>query len=108
MASEHDHAGGAGAAETSRIDPQTTAIARRLWGDLVCLCGRCQRLTLSACHCPDAAAERQKVLELLRGRDLATHEGTEAAYRGVVKEYVARFGGRHVLASDQGAGAPED
>ena len=107
-AAKHDHAGGAGSADTSQLDPATAAIARRLWGDLVCLCGRCQRLTLSACHCPDAAAERKKVLELLRGRDLATHESAEVAYQGVVKEYSARFEGRHVLASEQRAGAPED
>jgi hypothetical protein len=99
---------GGGSTETSQLDPHTAEVARRLWGDLVCLCGRCQRLTLSACHCPDAAAERKKVLELLRGRDLASPAGAESAYQAVVKEYVARFGGRHVLASEQSSGAPED
>ena len=107
-AGEHDHGAGAGSADTSQLDPATAEIARRLWGDLVCLCGRCQRLTLSACHCPDAAAERKKVLELLRGRDLSTHESAEATYQGVVKEYAARFSGRHVLASEQRSGPPED
>jgi hypothetical protein len=108
-ASEHDHGGSSASAEASQLDPKTAEIARRLWGDLVCLCGRCERLTLSACHCPDAAAERKKVLELLRGRDLASSDGAEAAYQVVVKEYVARFGGRHVLASEQRrSSAPED
>jgi hypothetical protein len=74
-------------------------VARRLWGDLVCLCGRCQRLTLAACHCPDAAAERLKVVELLHGRDLAAPAQAEVAYQAVVQDYVTRFG-RKVLTSE--------
>lgn len=110
VASERDHGYAANLAstETSQLDPHTAEVAQRLWRDLVCLCGRCQRLTLSACHCPDAAAERKKVLDLLRGRDIVSRAGAEAAYQTVVKEYVARFGGRHVLASEQPGGPPAD
>lgn len=98
-AEDHEHA--AGAAEESHTD--APPVARRLWHDLVCLCGRCARLTLAACACPDAAAERQKVLELLRGRDLSTPASSEAAYQAVVSAYVGRFGGRHVLAAERGS-----
>jgi len=82
---DHEHAGSAASAEISQLDPQTAEVARRLWGEFVCLCGRCERLTLFACHCPDAAAARKKVLELLRGQDLASPGGTEAAYEAVRK-----------------------
>lgn len=75
------------------------AVAGRLWNDLVCLCGRCQRLTLSACRCHDAKVERDQILQLLRGYDLSTDSGTESAYGSVVRTYVARFG-RRVLASE--------
>lgn len=75
------------------------AVAGRLWKELVCLCGRCERLTLSACRCHDAKVERHNVLELLRGQDLSTPTGTEEAYQSVVRTYVGRFGQR-VLASE--------
>ena len=101
---DHEHPSKAATAEASQLDPKTTPVASRLWNDLVCLCGRCERLTLAACRCPDAAAERKKVLELLGERDLATPAGAEAAYQVVVQTYVARFGGRHVLASEKTAG----
>lgn len=78
-------------------------IAKRLWSELVCLCGRCQRLTYSACHCPEATAERKKILEMLHGRDLTTTAGEEAAHAAVLQAYVARFG-RTVLASETPSG----
>ena len=93
--------------EAAQLDPQVAEVARRLWSDLVCLCDRCQRLTLSACHCPDAATERKNVLALLRGRDLAVPGGAEKAYQGVIDDYVHRKG-RQVLASERTSGARAD
>ena len=102
---QHDHpAPPPGAAQ---LDPEVPEVARRLWGDLVCLCDRCERLTLSACHCPDAAAERKNVLALLRGHDLAAPGGTEEAYQAVLGDYVRRKG-RQVLASERKPSAPAD
>lgn len=107
-ASEHEHVHSTPPTEADALDPQIAPVATRLWNDLVCLCGRCQRLTLAACRCPDAAAERQTVVKLLRGRDLASPEAAQASYQAVVQTYVTRYGGRHVLASEAASGAPED
>ena len=106
-ASEEQHDHPAPLSEAAQLDPQVADVARRLWGDLVCLCDRCDRLTLSACHCPDAAAERKTVLALLRGRDLAAPGGAEAAYQAVVSDYVQRKG-RKVLASVRTYSPPAD
>jgi len=100
---QHDHT--APPPEAAQLDSQTAGVARRLWSDLVCLCDRCEHLTLSACHCPDAARERKHILELLHGRDLATAGGAEAAYQAVVSDYVTREG-REVLASEHNGGVP--
>jgi cytochrome c-type biogenesis protein CcmF len=97
----HDHdQGQAVSTETAELPAQTASVARRLWNDLVCLCGECQRLTLAACPCPEARKERDKVLELLSGRDLSTPSASEAAYQAIVTAYIQRFGGRHVLAAE--------
>ena len=103
---DHEHQSRAATAEASELDPRVAPVATRLWNDLVCLCGRCERLTLAACRCPDAAAERKKVTDLLKGKDLASPAGAEAAYQAIVQTYVARFGGRHVLASENAAKIP--
>ena len=101
---DHEHSSKAALVEASQLDSKMAPVASRLWNDLVCLCGRCERLTLAACRCPDAAEERKKVTDLLRDRDLGTPADAEAAYQTVVRHYVARFGGRHVLASEKAAG----
>jgi len=100
FAQEADHHGTSASAELSQLDPQTAAVARRLWGDLVCLCDRCRRLALSACHCPDAARERKEMVELLRGRDLSSPAAADSAYQAVVAAVVARKG-KQVLASER-------
>jgi hypothetical protein len=82
-------------------------VARRLWGDLVCLCDRCERLALSACHCPDAARERKEMVELLRGRDLSSPAAADSAYQTVVAAFVARKG-KQVLASERSSPAHAD
>jgi hypothetical protein len=101
-AAEHeiDHHGATASADLERLDPQTREVARRLWGDLVCLCGRCERQTLSTCHCPDAARERKQILDSLRGHDLSSRAGGEAAYQAVLSDFV-RQKGRGVLASNR-------
>ena len=105
--SEREHHGRAATLDLAQLDPQTAAVARRLWDDLVCLCERCNRLTLSSCHCPDAAKERDQVVALLRGRDLSAQGGGEAAYRAVLDDFVQRKG-RDVLASTRKKGLPFD
>jgi hypothetical protein len=107
VASEQDgdHHGASASAELSQLDLQTAAVARRLWGDLVCVCPRCERLTLSACHCPDAARERNETLELLRGRDLSSPSAADTAYQTVVAAFVARKG-KEVLASERPRSGP--
>jgi hypothetical protein len=102
---QDDH--GAPPPEAAQLDPQTAGVARRLWGDLVCLCDRCERLTLAACHCPDAARERKHILELLRARDLSPPGSDEVAYQAVVSDYVTRKG-REALASARSSRAPSD
>lgn len=104
---EDEHHGRAATLDLAQLDPQTAAAARRLWDDLVCLCGRCDRLTLSRCHCPDAAKERDQIVALLRGRDLSAQGGGEAAYRAVLDDFVRRKG-RDVLASTRKTGPPSD
>jgi cytochrome c-type biogenesis protein CcmF len=72
-------------------------IAKKLWSDLVCLCGGCQRESLAECRCAVAAQERERILGMLAGKDLSTPAAEQAAYADVVAAYVARFGGNHVL-----------
>ena len=74
-------------------------LARRIWGELVCLCGRCKRLKLSECHCRDAKAERDRVVAQLAARDVASPNAARAAHDAVIGSYVARYGKR-VLASE--------
>jgi cytochrome c-type biogenesis protein CcmF len=79
-------------------DANAPPVARRLWKDLVCLCGGCQRETLAECRCGPAAKEREKILGMLAGMDLSTPAKQQAAYEQVVAAYVAQAGGYHVLA----------
>jgi cytochrome c-type biogenesis protein CcmF len=72
-------------------------VAKRLWADLVCLCGGCKRETFQACKCAYAKKERDKVLEMLAGKDLSSPEKEQAAYDEVIAAYRDRFGGDHVL-----------
>ena len=104
---QHDHPAGSTVPEAVELDPRTAAVAGRLWKELVCLCDRCERLTLAACPCPDAAAERKNVVELLRGKDLSSPAASEAAYQAAVQSYVARSG-RQVLASARSKGISAD
>ncbi len=72
-------------------------VAGKLMKELVCLCGGCKREDIYSCKCGYAAQERKKVNDLLRGKDLATEDGQQAAYDEVVKSFVAYYGGEHVL-----------
>ena len=97
-AGDHDHP-----ARTPPTMPDGTTpppVVERLWNDLVCLCGRCERLTLAACACEQAAAERRNIVELVAGHELATPRDERAAYDRVIDSYVKRFGQR-VLATDR-------
>jgi cytochrome c-type biogenesis protein CcmF len=83
-----------GAQETRENVP---AVVKKLWNDLVCLCGGCNRESLHECRCAIAAEEREWVLAQLAGRDLSTPEAQKKAYADVVAASMARHGGQHVL-----------
>jgi cytochrome c-type biogenesis protein CcmF len=72
-------------------------VAKRLYRDLVCMCGGCQRLPLSECRCGYAKQERAKVLALLAGKDLSTPEKEEASYVVVRDAFMKEYGGQRVL-----------
>jgi cytochrome c-type biogenesis protein CcmH/NrfF len=82
-----------GMQEVERASP----VAKRLFRDLVCLCGGCKRETLAACTCGYAKAEREKVLAMLAGKDTSTPAAEEAAYVAVRDAIVKEYGGQHVL-----------
>jgi cytochrome c-type biogenesis protein CcmF len=72
-------------------------VAKRLWHDLVCQCGGCNRETLAACKCAFAKQERDKILGLLEGRDLGSPEAEAAAYAEIVELFKQKYGGNQVL-----------
>jgi cytochrome c-type biogenesis protein CcmF len=72
-------------------------VARRLFRDLVCLCGTCPREAIGTCPCGYAAKERDTVLGLIAGRDVSTKDKEDAVYRDVVNTFIAKYGGQHVL-----------
>ncbi len=72
-------------------------VAKRLFADLVCLCGGCKRETLLACTCGFAKQEREKVLGMLAGMDLTTEAAQEKAYIAVRDAIIKENGGQHVL-----------
>jgi cytochrome c-type biogenesis protein CcmF len=90
--------GGEGFAHLERPDE---GLATKLMKELVCLCGGCKREDIYSCKCSYAAGERQKVNDMLRGKDLSTAAGQKAAYDEVVKAFVASYGGEHVLNTPQ-------
>jgi cytochrome c-type biogenesis protein CcmF len=83
-----------GSAEGIATAPE---VAQRLFKDLVCMCGGCQRLPLWTCRCAFAKEERAKVMGLLAGRDLSTPEGEEQAYLTVRDAFMKEYGGQRVL-----------
>ena len=81
---DHSHA--------ADVEADTPQVARKLFEDLVCLCGDCKRLTLAACGCGWADRERKQILAGLAKQDLSTGAKEGVAYRLVMAEYRARFG----------------
>jgi cytochrome c-type biogenesis protein CcmH/NrfF len=71
---------------------EASPVARRLFKDLVCMCGGCQRETLEGCKCGFARQERAKVLKMLAGMDLSTPEAQEKAYQAVITAFIAEHG----------------
>jgi len=72
-------------------------IAQRLFADLVCMCGTCQRLTLAKCGCGYAAEEREKIVAMLAERDISTPAAQEKAYVEIRDAFIKQYGGQHVL-----------
>ncbi|MEZ4358622.1 MAG: cytochrome c-type biogenesis CcmF C-terminal domain-containing protein [Kofleriaceae bacterium] len=94
-----EHATGMGVDGTGyahRERPESE-VATKLMKELVCLCGGCKREDIYSCKCGYAAGERQKVNEMLRGKDLSTEAGRQQAYDEVIRAFVANYGGEHVL-----------
>ncbi|NJM91024.1 MAG: cytochrome c biogenesis protein CcsA [Myxococcales bacterium] len=81
----------------AHLDRPQTPVAEKLMRELVCLCGGCKREDIYSCKCGYAAQERQKVNQMLLGKDLSTEAGQKQAYDEVVKAFVANYGGEHVL-----------
>jgi cytochrome c-type biogenesis protein CcmF len=72
-------------------------IAQRIFDNIVCMCGDCTRQSIGECKCTQAAAERQKILGMIQGKDVSTKEAADAVYNEVIQTYIARYGGEHVL-----------
>lgn len=68
-----------------------SAIAHRLFEDLVCLCGGCSRESLGQCRCSFAAKERGEVLATLIDHDLLAEEGRDRGYRAARLAMIAKY-----------------
>lgn len=80
---------------TAALFRPTSPTAQHLMHDLLCQCPGCQpkRITIEDCACGYAARQREEVLAVLAGYDLATEDGRVAAERAVRADQVARYGG---------------
>ncbi len=86
--------------ENAEVESPKLRVAHRLWAELACLCGRCARLPLEQCKCSVAKEERQRILDLLAGRDLSTQKMQEAAYQDVKQLYLSRHAHQREGADD--------
>jgi len=89
----HDDGGG-----YAHLYRPTTAIESDLMKELVCMCGGCQRESLYACKCAQAADDRRRVLELLsdfKSQGMSDDQASKA----VIKAFVREYGGEDVLAT---------
>jgi len=93
--------------ENAEVESPKLRVAHRLWAELACLCGRCARLPLEQCKCSVAKEERQRILDLLAGRDLSTPKMQEAAYQDIKQLYLSRHADQH-QGPDDAALAPSN
>jgi hypothetical protein len=91
--SRHSHTGKA----NSALEP-APPVARRLWGDLFCMCGECEHVTLADCGCDNAAQVRKRIVEQVERMGLGSPERDEAAYSSVLEGYVATHGAQAEVA----------
>ena len=68
-------------------------VARRLWHDLLCLCGECEHKTLEACECNYAADRRQEILNAVRRLGFGTPAQDQTTYAAVSRDYLTRHSG---------------
>lgn len=87
-----------GSAAAPGTQSQVPEVARRLWHDLLCLCGECEHETLEACTCEYAAERRREILDRVRTLGFGTPRQDEATYASVSREYLARHGSDPELA----------
>jgi hypothetical protein len=71
----------------SALEP-APPVARRLWGDLYCLCGECEHVTLADCGCDNAAQERKRIVEQVEKMGLGSPDRDNAAYASVLDKYI--------------------
>ena len=94
MTEGHSHTG----AHDMDLDAAPPA-AKRLWSELFCMCGECERTTLADCTCDFAAKERKLIAERLAKSGLGNAEREEAIYAALREEYVKRHGSEAEVAS---------
>ena len=85
--SRHSHTGKV----NSALEP-APPVARRLWADLLCMCGECKEVTLADCGCENAAQERKRIVEQVEKMGVGSPEREEAAYAAVLDKYVEAHG----------------
>ncbi|HET7502941.1 MAG TPA: cytochrome c-type biogenesis CcmF C-terminal domain-containing protein [Kofleriaceae bacterium] len=84
----------------------TNGTQERIMKELLCVCG-CPRESVFDCKCSTAAKLRREVMDYLgqvndKGKpvfDLSTEAGRDAAYEGVLQNFVKAYGGEQVLAT---------
>lgn len=94
--------------ENAGVESPRLRLAHRLWAELACLCGRCPRVPLEQCKCSVAKEERQRILDLLAGRDLSTPKMQEAAYQDVKQLYLSRYAHQREGADDATLAPPSN
>lgn len=79
-----------GPSASADAHPPVPDVARRLWHDLLCLCGECSGKTLEACECSYAADRREEILQQVVRMGFGTPAKDEATYALVARDYVVR------------------
>ena len=88
---------GHGGASAAHMYRPANEVEEQLMRNIACLCNGCPREPIHDCDCGYAAQERQKVQQMLAGRDLSTEAAREQAYLDVRDAFIAEYDGQHVL-----------
>ncbi len=82
-------------------------VARRLWHDLLCMCGECEHKTLEACECSYAADRRQEILDAVRRLGFGTPKQDQTTYAAVSRDYLAHHSSDREHARARHGSSPE-